>query len=79
MGTMTNTLILAYTGASLPVMMIFTSYESSMIDVLNLDVIATEIIRAITGSIGIVLTIPITAVIAGVFFGRRHKHDGQGV
>ena len=79
MGTMTNTLILAYTGASLPIMMIFTSYESSMIDVLNLDVIATEIIRAITGSIGIVLTIPITAVIAGVLFGRRHKHDVEVV
>lgn len=79
MGTMTNTLILAYTGASLPIMMIFTSYESSMLDVLNLDVIATEIIRAITGSIGIVLTIPITAVIAGILFGRRHKHDVEGV
>lgn len=79
MGTMTNTLILAYTGASLPILMIFTAYNSSMIDVLNLDVIATEIIRAITGSIGIVLTIPITAVIAGIFFGRRHNNDKEGI
>ncbi|SHJ79837.1 Uncharacterized membrane protein [Dethiosulfatibacter aminovorans DSM 17477] len=79
MGTMTNTLILAYTGASLPIMMIFTAYNSTMTDVLNLDVIATEIIRAITGSIGIVLTIPITAVVAGVLFGRRHKNDREGI
>jgi uncharacterized membrane protein len=75
MGTMTNTLILAYTGASLPILIIFTAYNSTMTDVLNLDVIATEIIRAITGSIGIVLTIPITAVIAGIFLGRRHKNE----
>jgi uncharacterized membrane protein len=79
MGTMTNTLILAYTGASLPILMIFTAYNSTMTDVLNLDVIATEIIRAITGSIGIVLTIPITAVIAGIFLGRRHKNDEKGI
>jgi uncharacterized membrane protein len=79
MGTMTNTLILAYTGASLPILMIFTAYNSTMTDVLNLDVIATEIIRAITGSIGIVLTIPITAVIAGIFLGRRHKNDQKDI
>lgn len=79
MGTMTNTLILAYTGASLPIMMIFTAYDSTMTDILNLDVIATEIIRAITGSIGIVLTIPITAVIAGILFGRRHRNDREEV
>ena len=60
-------------------MMIFTAYDSTMTDVLNLDVIATEIIRAITGSIGIVLTIPITAVIAGILFGRRHGNEGEGV
>ncbi len=79
MGTMTNTLILAYTGASLPILMIFTAYNSTMTDVLNLDVIATEIIRAITGSIGIVLTIPITAAIAGIFLGRRHKNDQKDI
>jgi uncharacterized membrane protein len=66
MGTMTNTLILAYTGASIPILLIFLSYNTSMVEIINLDVIATEIIRAITGSIGIVLTIPFTAIFAGL-------------
>lgn len=65
MGTMTNTLILAYTGTSIPLLLIFMGYNYSTIEIMNLDYIATEIIRAITGSIGIVLTIPVTAVIAG--------------
>ncbi len=66
MGTMTNTLILAYTGASIPILLIFLSYNTSMVEIINLDIIATEIIRAITGSIGIVLTIPFTALFAGI-------------
>lgn len=65
MGTMTNTLILAYTGTSIPLLLLFMAYDTPMIDILNLDVIATEIIRAVTGSIGIVLSIPFTAFIAG--------------
>jgi uncharacterized membrane protein len=66
MGTMTNTLILAYTGAAIPMIIIFVSYNTSFVEVLNLDIIATEIIRAFTGSIGIVLTIPITAAFASL-------------
>ncbi len=66
MGTMTNTLILAYTGASIPIMLVFMAYNTSMVEVINLDIIATEIIRAITGSIGIVLAIPFTAFFAGL-------------
>lgn len=65
MGTMTNTLILAYTGTSIPLLLIFMAYKTPVIEILNLDIIATEIIRAVTGSIGIVLTIPFTTLIAG--------------
>lgn len=65
MGTMTNTLILAYTGTSIPLLLLFMAYDTPMIDILNLDIIATEIIRAVTGSIGIVLSIPFTAFITG--------------
>lgn len=66
MGTMTNTLILAYTGASIPIMLVFLAYNTSMTEIINLDIIATEIIRAFTGSIGIVLAIPFTAFFAGM-------------
>lgn len=64
MGTMSNTLILAYTGSSIPLLLIFMSYDVPMLKMINLDVIATEIIRSLAGSIGLVLTIPLTAMIA---------------
>jgi len=64
MGTMTNTLILAYTGASIPMLIVFSAYQVPFIEIVNLDIIATEIIRAVAGSIGIVLSIPLTAAIS---------------
>ena len=71
MGTMTNTLILAYTGSSIPLLLLFMSYDSSMIKLLNLDIIATEIIRSISGSIGLVLTIPLTALVATILINKN--------
>lgn len=65
MGTMTNTLILAYTGTSIPLMLIFIAYDFPIIEILNMDLIATEIIRSIAGSIGLVLAIPFTALTCG--------------
>lgn len=66
MGTMTNTLILAYTGSSIPLLLLFMAYETSMVKIMNLDIIATEIVRSLSGSIGLVLTIPITALISSI-------------
>ena len=63
MGTMSNTLILAYTGSSIPLLLLFMAYETPTVRMFNLDVIATEIVRSLAGSIGLILTIPITAVI----------------
>lgn len=60
MGTMVNTLILAYTGGSLSTILIFTGFEKTLSEVINLDSIATEIIRAISGSMGLLFSIPIT-------------------
>lgn len=65
MGTMSNTLILAYTGSSIPLLLLFMAYEASMIDILNMDLIATEIVRSLIGSIGLILTIPITSLTTG--------------
>ncbi len=66
MGTMTNTLILAYTGSSIPLLLLFMYHEPSIIKIINLDIIATEIIRSLTGSIGLIVTIPITAGISSL-------------
>ena len=62
MGTMTNTLILAYTGGALPLMLLATQMPS--IKLLNLDLFATEVASALSGSLGLVFTIPLTAIIA---------------
>ena len=76
MGTMTNTLILAYTGSSIPLLLLFMSYEPSLMKILNLDIIATEIVRSLSGSIGLVLTIPLTAFIATVLI-NKNKDDKE--
>lgn len=65
MGTMSNTLILAYTGSSIPLLLLFMAYGTSMTKILNLDLIATEIVRSLVGSIGLILTIPITSLTTG--------------
>lgn len=62
MGTMTNTLILAYTGSSMSILLVFFAYKTSIMEIMNLDVIATEIVRSISGSIGLILSVPCTAL-----------------
>jgi uncharacterized membrane protein len=73
MGTMVNTLILAYTGTSIPMLLLFMAYETELSKVFNLDVIATEVVRSLSGSIGLILTIPITALFAS------HYSKEQGI
>lgn len=76
MGTMANTLVLAYIGATIPLLLLFMAYELSFIRLLSLDVVATEVARALTGSIGLVLAIPLTALAGGALLrpvrGARH-------
>lgn len=70
MGTMSNTLILAYVGSAIPLLLLFMAYESSILKILNLDIIATEIVRAVAGTIGIILAIPITALAGGILYNK---------
>ncbi len=69
MSTMTNTLILAYIGTAIPLLLIFHTYSHQWVKFINLDMVVTEILRAIAGSIGLILAIPITAFIAA--FSKR--------
>ena len=64
MGTMTNTLILAYIGSSLSTVLLLTASSHSISYLFNLEMIVVEILQAIVGSIGILTTIPITAFMA---------------
>lgn len=60
-GTMTNTLILAYVGSSLTLILLFMACNMSFTEILNKETIAEQVIAAIAGSIGVVYTVPITA------------------
>lgn len=72
MGTMSNTLILAYAGSALPLMLLIASQQNApMLKILNLNLIVTEFARALTGSIGLICAIPLTAMIAAVLLNRE--------
>ncbi|MBW6441588.1 YibE/F family protein [Patescibacteria group bacterium] len=62
--SMTNTLVLVYAGASLPLLLLFTDTTHSFGEVVNYEIIASEIIRTLLGSIGLVLAVPVTTFIA---------------
>ena len=64
MGTMTNTLILAFAGSSLTTIMMVWGLDMPLTQFINTPVIALSIIHALAGSVGIVLTIPLTAWLA---------------
>ncbi len=73
-GTMTNTLILAYVGSSLAIILLFTAYNRNPYVILNLEMILVEIISAIVGSIGIIMAVPSTVfVAASIFIGVNYK------
>ena len=67
MGTMANTLILAFTGASLSIMILLMAYNMPYFRAINLNVVSTEIIQGLSGSIGLVLTVPITSIVSTLF------------
>ena len=73
MGTMANTLILAYIGSSLSIVLLLFSYSSSLMDVLNREMIVIEILQALVGSMGIIFTIPLTAVAAGTLYMKKER------
>ncbi|ESL01743.1 YibE/F-like protein [Catonella morbi ATCC 51271] len=71
MGSMSNTLILAYVGTTLHLIILFIVYRIRFTEIINLDSIATEIIRAMAGSIGLIITIPVTVVIGTAIYKKK--------
>jgi uncharacterized membrane protein len=67
-----NTLVLAYAGASLPLLLLFSTTEYSFRLIVSQELFSTEIVRTIVGSIGLVLTVPITTILA-VYFLKGYK------
>ena len=62
--SMINTLILVYTGASLPLLLLFTDSSHTFNQVVNYEIVASEIVRTMLGSIGLILAVPVTTFIA---------------
>ncbi|MEX1140958.1 MAG: YibE/F family protein [Thermoleophilaceae bacterium] len=70
-----NTLVLAYVGASLPLMLIFSSSEIGFADAVNLELIAKEIVATLVGSIGLIAAVPITTALAALLAGRMSQGE----
>ena len=64
-GSMSNTLILAYVSTSIPVLLLFILFSNGFTEIINLELLASEVLRAVAGSIGLICTIPITVRLVG--------------
>ncbi len=85
-GALVNTLAIAYVGASLPLLLLFSKASASLGYLVNAEVLATEIIRILIGSIGLILAVPVTTLIAVLVLskyglperkGTPHRHSHQ--
>lgn len=65
--SMINTLVLVYAGAAMPLLLLFVSGGLSFGEVINYEIVAEEVIRTLVGSIGLVLAVPITTIVAAVW------------
>ena len=78
LSSMVNTLFLAYAGASLPLLILFSVKQPPFLtfnQVIDNEMIATEIVRTITGSIGLVLAVPIATFLASYFIKSKIRVD----
>lgn len=72
-GALVNTLFIAYVGAALPLLLLFYNFGIDINQIINQELFATEIIRAVVGSIGLILAIPITTLISVLFLVKDVK------
>ncbi|MET7476499.1 YibE/F family protein [Streptomyces sp. NPDC005648] len=71
-----NTLVLAYAGAALPLLLLFSIAQSSVGTVANSELVAEEIVRTLVGSIGLVASVPVTTLLAALVVSA--DRPGQG-
>jgi uncharacterized membrane protein len=69
-GTMTNTLVLAYIGSSLTIVLLMLVYQSDFMQLMNMEMIVYEVLQAIIGSMGILLAIPITSFFSAYIYSK---------
>ena len=73
MGTMSNTLVMAYIGNSLSTILLLLSYSDSLIELFNREMIIVELLQILVGSFGLLLTIPFTSLICSIVYCKSKK------
>jgi len=76
-GTMTTTLLLAYSGGYLTLLMVFAAAGTAPVDFLNSTLVSAEAVKTLVGSFGLVLVAPFTALVAAFVFSRRGRKAAQ--
>jgi uncharacterized membrane protein len=64
-----NTLVMAYAGAALPLLLLFSIARSGVVQVAGSELVAEEIVRTLVGSIGLVASVPLTTALAALVVG----------
>lgn len=84
MGALANTLVYAYVGGSLSTLLLYQQFGGSWLKFINFDAVVDEIIRSLAGTIGLVFTVPITALLSAWSMQKRnilqegaHLHEGH--
>lgn len=75
MGTMTNTLILAFTGGSINTLVFIYAYHYQYQQIINMYSVGIELMQGLSASMGVILAAPLTALIGGALLGGRGKKD----
>lgn len=75
MGTMTTTLLLAYSGGYISLLMVFMAQGTPIDHILNYKYVSAEVLDTIVGSFGLVTVAPFTAIVAGVLLTKRKEKD----
>ena len=76
-GTMANTLVLAFAGSSLNMMVLIYSYQVSFQQLMNTDFVATELVRSVAGSMGIIWTVPCVAAATAWLLSRQKSEKAK--
>lgn len=78
MGTMTTTLLLAYSGGYIALLMVFMAQGTPLVNILNYKHVAAEMVHTVIGSFGLVTVAPFTALCAGVLLSQRKRDLEEG-
>ena len=78
MGTMTTTLLLAYSGGYIALLMVFMAQGTPIDHILNYKYVAAEILDTVVGSFGLVTVAPFTAMAAGFLLTKRASSKALG-